>query len=358
MKLSPHAALAAFAALLLVPAAASAHSTVTIAGPDVIYASEDAVSNNNLIVDETATTIVFRDREADNGISGPNQCTPGDQEGAIAYQMTCPKAGLQRLTVDLGPNEDRMVANLTSISGGGTGAGGADSLKVNGAVADTLAGDTGNDVLDGGDGNDDLRGEDGNDTLLAGNGNDILQGGSGADTVDAGEGDDTINVPDGNADKVACGGGTDTVRADTVDEVAADCEKVERAFVAPPAGEQAAGEDKTKPVLKAGGSTTQKVSSRRRTVRIAATLSEKGEVSASGFLDAGGINTPIKTGSYKVDVAGGGVTIIVKLSASQLKKVMRDLNRRRRVYVRVNVVGADAAGNSVVHRTLKIRLRK
>ncbi len=347
----------AFLGLLLLPAGASAHSTITIQGPDIIYTSEDAISNNNLIVDETATTIRFRDREADNGLSS-SQCTPGDQEGAVAYEMTCPKNGIQRLNVDLGPNEDRMVANMISVTVGGTGAVGADNLKVNGAVNDLLDGDAGNDVLDTGDGADDVRGGDGSDTLLAGAGNDVLQGGSGVDTFDAGEGDDTVNAPDGAADKITCGGGTDTVRADTVDEVAADCEKVERGFVAPPSGEQTAAEDKTKPQLKAGGSTMQKVSARRRLVRIAASLSEKGEVSASGFLDAGGINTPIKTGSHKIDVAGGGVTILVKLSSSQIKKVMRDLNRRRRVYVRVNVVGADVAGNSVVHPTLKIRLRK
>jgi len=37
---------------------------------------------------------------------------------------------------------------------------------------------------------------------------------------------------------------------------------------------------------------------------------------------------------------------------------MRDLGRRRRVYARINVVGEDRAGNSVVSKTLKIRLRR
>lgn len=290
------------------PAAASAHSTVSIRGADIIYASEDAISNNKLIVDETATAIRFRDREADNGIqAGDPRCTAGDQEGAIAYEMTCSKAGLQRLTVDLGPNEDSMVANLTTIAAGSTGAAGADNLKVNGPVGDLLAGDTGNDVLDGSDGADDLRGDEGNDSITGVAGNDTIQAGTGADTVDAGDGDDTINVPDGTADKVSCGNGIDTVRADTVDEVTPDCENVERVFVAPPAG-QPAGEDKTKPVLKAGGSTLQRISMRRRVVRVAASL--------------------------------------------------RDLRRGRRVVMRVSVVGSDLAGNSVVHRRLKIRLRK
>ena len=348
----------ALLALALLPAAAEGHSTVQIQGSDILYTSEDAISNNKLIVDETATTIRFRDREADSGISAvDSRCTPGDQEGTIAYEMTCQKAGLRRLTVDLGPNEDSMVANMQTIAVGGTGATGADNLKVNGAVNDLLAGDTGNDVLDGGDGADDLRGEEGNDTLLGGAGNDVLQAAGGADTVDGGDGDDTINVPDGTADKVTCGAGIDTVRADTVDEVAADCESVERAFVAPPSGEQA-GEDKTKPTLQAGGSTAQRISLRRRLVRVAVSLSERGEVSASGILFAGGINTPAKTKSYRIDVAGGGVTILIKLTKRQARLAMRDLDRRRRVSLRVNVVGSDLAGNSVVHPRLKFRLRK
>ena len=349
---------AALAVLVLLPAAASAHSTVTIQGADIIYTSEDAVSDNKLVVDETATSIRFRDREADAGIQGDSRCTPGDQDGSIAYEMTCPKAGLQRLTVDLGPNEDSMVATLTTIAVGGTGAAGADNLEVNGLLNDLLAGDSGNDVLDGGDGTDDLRGDEGNDTLIGAGGNDTIQAGTGADTVDAGEGDDTVNVPDGSADKVTCGGGTDTVRADTVDEVAADCENVERAFVAPPEGEQAAGEDKTKPVLKAGGSTVQRISMKRRVVRIAATLSERGEISASGSFDAGEILTPVKTKSYEVGVAGGGVTVLIKLSKRQVRLALRDFRRGRRVLLRVNVVGSDLAGNSVVHPRLKIRLRR
>ena len=352
-------ALAAAAILsALLPATASTHSTVTIQGADILYTSEDVVSNNKLTVDETATSIRFRDREADAGIQGDPRCTPGDQDGQIAYEMTCPKTGIQRLTVDLGPNEDTMVATMSTITVGGTGAAGTDNLEVVGALNDLLAGDSGNDALAGGDGADDLRGDDGNDTITGAGGNDTIQGGTGADTVDAGEGDDTINVPDGSPDKVACGAGADTVRADTVDEVAADCENVERAFVAAPAGEQAAGDDKTKPVLKAGASTVQRISMKRRVVRVAASLSERGEISASGIFDAGEIFTPVKTRSQKVDVAGGGVTILIRLSKRQVRLALRDFRRGRRVFLRVNVVGSDLAGNSAVHPRLKIRLRR
>jgi hypothetical protein len=261
------------------------------------------------------------------------------------------------VTVDLGPNEDLMVATVIAIRVGASGVSGADSLKTVGATADILAGEQGNDSLDGADGDDSLDGGDGNDSIVGAAGNDTVQGGPGADTIDAGPGDDIVNVPDGTADKVTCGTGIDTVRADTTDEVALDCENVERAMVAPPP-DQGAGNDTTKPVLRSGGSTAQKVSSRRRTIRVAASLSEKGEVSASGFLDAGGINTPVKTKPYKIDVAGGGVTILIKLSTRQQKLVLRDLKKKRRVTLRVNVVGTDAAGNSTVAKTLKIRLRR
>lgn len=348
---------AAVAGLAFLPAAAAAHSTILIQGPDITYTSEDAVSNNKLVVDETPTSIRFRDPEADSGIVGPSQCTPGDQQGAYAYEMTCPRTGLQRLTIDLGPNEDSMVATMLAIAVQGTGGAGADNLKVLGAGNEFLGGDTGNDTIDTGDGNDDLRGEEGADTLIGGNGNDMIQGAPGVDTIDAGAGDDTVNSPDGLADKITCGDGIDLVRADTVDEVARDCENVERSFVAAPPDE-GGGEDTTKPQLKVGGSTMQRVSSRRRVVRVAASLNEVGEVSASGFLDAGGINTPIKTRRHKITVAGGGATILVRLSKSQIRRVMRDLRRRRKVYVRISVVGADQAGNSVVARTLKIRLRR
>ena len=51
-------------------------------------------------------------------------------------------------------------------------------------------------------------------------------------SVDAGADDDTIFVRDGFADRVLCGGGTDTVTADTLDRIEADCENVTVANVA------------------------------------------------------------------------------------------------------------------------------
>jgi hypothetical protein len=52
------------------------------------------------------------------------------------------------------------------------------------------------------------------------------------------------------------------------------------------------------------------------------------------------------------------VTIRIRLSKRQVRMSLRDLRRGRRVYLRVNVVGSDLAGNSVVHPRLKIRLSR
>jgi Ca2+-binding RTX toxin-like protein len=129
-----------------------------------------------------------------------------------------------------------------------------------GAGPDTVFGDAGEDNLQGGTETDGLNGGDGDDQMGGGPGNDIFTGGAGKDTVlytdstknidvtldgadndgepdekdqirttvegtKTGSGNDFINVRDGIAGAVSCGKGTDSVRADTVDNVAGDCEE-------------------------------------------------------------------------------------------------------------------------------------
>ena len=64
-----------------------------------------------------------------------------------------------------------------------------------------------------------LSGSEANDTIDGGNGNDFLFGNGG---------DDTINANDGFADRVVCGTGNDTANVDEFDQVADDCETVNR----------------------------------------------------------------------------------------------------------------------------------
>jgi hypothetical protein len=58
-----------------------------------------------------------------------------------------------------------------------------------------------------------------------------LDGGRGEDEIAGGDGDDWIKSrgDGGDADNITCGEGEDTVRADSNDVVAADCERVETA---------------------------------------------------------------------------------------------------------------------------------
>ena len=55
----------------------------------------------------------------------------------------------------------------------------------------------------------------------------------GSDAVAGGEGNDEIHTSDDHRDTVSCGPGTDRVTADVTDDVAADCETVERQFEPP-----------------------------------------------------------------------------------------------------------------------------
>jgi Domain of unknown function (DUF4091)/RTX calcium-binding nonapeptide repeat (4 copies)/Putative Ig domain len=85
-----------------------------------------------------------------------------------------------------------------------------------------LAGREGNDLIEGGGGPDLLSGGDGEDTI---------DGGPGQDQIEGGADHDRIEAVDGAADGVACGEGGGAVRADPQDDVAADCESVERGTV-------------------------------------------------------------------------------------------------------------------------------
>jgi Ca2+-binding RTX toxin-like protein len=79
-----------------------------------------------------------------------------------------------------------------------------------------------------------LSGGDGNDSVQGGSGNDILRGNQGVDTQAGGAGDDLIDVRGDRGDVVSCGDGNDTVRADTADSLAPDCEIVDRGVVVAP----------------------------------------------------------------------------------------------------------------------------
>lgn len=150
------------------------------------------------------------------------------------------------------------VDTISGDRGGDTIEGGNGPDKLYGAdAAQTIAdngkhlikGESGDDTVVGGGGADELYGGGDKDTISGMDGGDTIYGGGGADTIWAGpleesdtdtvygeDGDDTIytaNVP-ASRDVVSCGGGTDKVRVDSLDEVGNSCEKVDRIQEAEP----------------------------------------------------------------------------------------------------------------------------
>lgn len=116
----------------------------------------------------------------------------------------------------------------------------AGEVATSSASIDGLGGD---DELTGTDRADRIDGGAGSDLLLGGYGNDTIVGGPGTDDINGdrasrcnemhcdlspGSAADTIDSVDGERDTVKCGPGTDTLRADGIDIVDADCENVTR----------------------------------------------------------------------------------------------------------------------------------
>ena len=153
-----------------------------------------------------------------------------------------------------------------------------------------------------------------------------------------------------------CGPGNDSVVADTADDLV-DCETVDRRVAAPPTG-QPSGDDTTRPKLQAGGSASQRVSAKRRSIRFYATSSEKGIIEAAGFVQSAGINSPLERVTRSVGTPGGGVTVVITFSKRQIRSIMRDLRSGRRVSVRVTVSATDAAGNTSTAKRFRVRLRR
>jgi Ca2+-binding RTX toxin-like protein len=119
--------------------------------------------------------------------------------------------------VDGGDGNDTIVDQTTTVQT-------SDSDTFSGGAGDdVLRGLLGDDTLDGGPGSDDVAGAEGAD---------VVTGGPGNDSLDAGDGPDVIHATDGERDSVTCGGGADSTDGDAIDAVAADCETLAGAAVA------------------------------------------------------------------------------------------------------------------------------
>lgn len=330
------AAMLGAAAVAISPAAAGAHSLVRPSPGLVSYISADATSLNTLLVRQSGSRIEFRDPTVDGGMD-PGSCTPGDispDANAWIIQTFCPAAGVRTIRLDLGEREDTATVTVS--------------------IPTTILGGPGADKLTGGPANDQLSGDDGDDTLAGGAGNDVLVGGLGFDELSGDAGDDDLRVRDGIQDLVRCGTGTDKVDADTLDEVAADCESVVRTPTPAPPGAGAA-RDRVPPRLEVGAPARKRIR-QSRTIRVFASSTEAGFVAASGSIAIDGLALPLNVVRRRIAVAGGGAELAVKLTLSQHRQALRALRRRRPAVVTLAVVATDRAGNSREAKPLRIRL--
>ena len=82
-------------------------------------------------------------------------------------------------------------------------------------------------------------------------------------------------------------------------------------------------------------------------MRVYATSSERGALSASGALEVAGLALPIKkVPAKRVRVAGGGAVLTYRLRGRHWREASRALRRGRSVVVRLGVVATDQAGQS------------
>jgi hypothetical protein len=181
-------------ALAVTATPALAQTTVSFSGFGTTRAAEiiiigDATANQ-LTISQSATGYTVTSL---NGGAITTDTTPPCT--ANGPQVTC-NGVVASFSIDLSAGDD--VLNTLNVTTPLAIAGGPDN--------DTLTGGGGNDVLDGGDGND------------------TLDGGGGVDDYFGEGGDDTIQALDGNAERIACGGGNDQVRNDFTD-ILAECER-------------------------------------------------------------------------------------------------------------------------------------
>ena len=162
----------------------------------------------------------------------------------------------------------------------------------------------------------------GADSLTGSSGANVLEGAAGGDTISGLGGDDTIQARDQTKDTIKCGTGVDTVVADAVDSVAADCEKVSGKPKPP----------KPKPKLKIGKQAL--LAKGRLRVKVSA-----GAVCSGGSLVVKSVGNQVGSRAFSLPVAGKQRAFKVKVGSA--------LKGRKRARVRATCPGLVAAARKV-----------
>jgi Putative metal-binding motif/RTX calcium-binding nonapeptide repeat (4 copies) len=179
--------------LFLMPTSALADADVTWDATNRLLTITDdpgGAAGESITVSQTGSSHVVTMNTAGAVLFDAN----GNCTGAGTTQITCTPTATS-INVDMGEGIDTFTAP---------------SVTVPIAVA-------------GGNGNDTLRGGAGPDVLAGGAGNDNLNGLGGVDDYFGELDNDTIEATDGNAERISCGAGTDSVHNDFTD-IIAECE--------------------------------------------------------------------------------------------------------------------------------------
>ena len=107
--------------------------------------------------------------------------------------------------------------------------------------------------------------------------------------------------------------------------------------------------------MRVGGATVQRAGKGYR-AKLVATSSERGTIAASGFMEIGDLSLPISTDRQRVGVGGGGVELTFKLTGREKREAAKAWKRKRKVTLKLNVVGVDRAGNSTQVKAPTIQL--
>jgi hypothetical protein len=177
--------------LFLLPASALANADVTRDASGILTITDNANGDDITIAQTGTGHVITMNTPGQQFNSSDASCAPPG-----SAQITCTFQGTPSIAVDMGAGEDTVTV--------------ASSVTVPVSIA-------------GGDDNDKLNGGPEPDVLSGGAGIDQLNGFGGVDDYFGGDGNDTIQALDGNAERISCGAGSDSVRNDFTD-VIAECE--------------------------------------------------------------------------------------------------------------------------------------
>jgi Ca2+-binding RTX toxin-like protein len=249
----------ALTALLLVAPAGAHAATLTKSGATLTYAATGTTTNIVTFTESTPGSIVVQRSGADDDAITATGCTTPEIDPGRTILCT----GITSIVANAGDGDDSLDASALTAARATLSGGDGDDVLAGGAGADSLNGGAGldradyvgtplsvslDDVADDGrpgegdnvhsdvedvsanpgGGSATLAGSDAGNVLSIVTGGGTITGGAGSDQLTGGPGNDAIDARDGYADRVSCGTGTDSVKADQHDQVHSNCENVAR----------------------------------------------------------------------------------------------------------------------------------